>query len=169
MIIIKGDLLEVAVIDFSKKYGEPGQYIKHSGQDKGIDLIKVISVARLAGKEIRYYYQDLTTSNGEKIPAKVIITETPPGFVQPFHVHDKIHEITRIDQGELFVIESEILKESDLEEIKKQGQTLEVGDMVIEDPGVRHTHLNISDKWTVTTTVQTAKKEFEDFAGDWKR
>lgn len=158
--------MRIAIIDPSKKVGEKGQYVPYSGKET--NLISQILAARLTGKEIRYYYQDLVTTNGEVIPMKMIITEMPPGHVQPFHAHENVHEVTVINKGKMIAIESETLQEDNLEEIKK-GELLKEGDMVIEDPKVRHTHMNPSNEYTVTTTIQAARVPFEQFSADWQR
>lgn len=168
LLIIKSNLLRIAVINPLKKVGEKDQYVTYSGKETA--LISKILAARLTRKEIRYYYQDLVTTDGEVIPLKMIITETPPGHVQPFHIHENVHEVTLINKGEMIAIESKTLRESDLEEIKKGGELLKEGDMVIEDPEVRHTHMNASDEYIVTTTIQAARRvPFEKFFADWKR
>ena len=167
MLIIKKNLLSIAVIDPLKKVGEPGQYVKYSGKET--DFAKIILIARFAKKEIRYYYNDLITNGGEAIPAKVIITEVPPGHIQPFHTHDKVYELTVINEGKLTVIDSQALQENDIEEIMRQGESIEKGDMIIEDPGIRHTVMNQTDTYVVMTTIQVARIPFEQFSADWKR
>jgi len=164
-IIRKG--LEVAIINPKKKIGEPGQY--QSFKSGGTETAKAVAAAKMTGCEIRSYYKDLITLNGEVVPAKVIVTEIPPGHIQPFHTHDNVHEITVVDEGSIMAVDSNDLKEEDRAKLLEIGTVLEQGDMVIEDPNVRHTVLNHTGHYATLTTVQVSRIKVEEFSADWKR
>jgi len=158
---------EIAVIDPSKKYGEDGQYRKYSSDRP--DLEEIIARALACGCEIRYYYHGLTTSDGEPIASKLVVTHVPPGHVQPFHTHGTLHEMTIVTWGCIIAVDSDALTEADKDAILKQGTRLTNGDMVVEDPGVRHTVMNPGPAYAIIYTVQTARIPLEKFPADWKR
>lgn len=168
MMIVRKGLLEVAIIDPEKKVGEDGQrLIFRSGNP---ELEKVVITAKIKGREIRYYYKDLTTMNGEVLPCKIVVTEIPGGHVQPFHSHEKIHECSIVNEGSIIVIDDDGLLEDDKDRIRQKGIVLNAGDMVIEDPNIRHTIMNHTDVYARFTTTQVARGMlFEKFEGDWKR
>lgn len=157
----------VAVIDPKKRHGEAGQYVKYAPDDP--TLATVVSVARSAGCEVRYYFSDVKTIAGEEIPLKIIVTEIPPGHVQPFHTHETVHEVSVVDEGTITEIESDTLEEVDVVAIKKAGTKLSVGEMVVEEPGKRHTIANFTGEYAKFTTTQSARMQREKFAADWKR
>lgn len=152
----------IAVIDPSKKRGEDGQYTKYPQADDSI-----IEQARDNNCEIRWYYTELATGQGETVPLKVIITEIPAGHVQPFHTHENIHEFSVVLKGRITVIDSVDLVEEDKADIKDNGTVLNGGDAVVESPGVRHTVANFSDEPAVFITHQTIRTDAE-FEPDWK-
>ncbi|MBU1202545.1 cupin domain-containing protein [Patescibacteria group bacterium] len=168
MLIIRQGLQGIAVLDHSKELGQPGQYSSYKG-DELEDLASIVAAAKTNGFEIRYYYKDLHTSASEIIPTKIIITDIPPMTVQKFHSHQAVHELSVVTDGEIVVIDSDVLNEADVEAIRSQGVALRVNDMVIEDPGVRHSVANLTDSYATFTTVQTARIPFERFEADWVR
>ncbi len=167
VIVPKGSMGGIALIDPKKKQGEQGQYVLLKGSRT--ELAEAVAAARLLGKEVRYYFKDVVCVNGEKMPAKVVITEIPPGHVQPFHAHDTVHEVSTVDEGEVIAVESETLTEDDAYSIKKQGVRLYEGDMMVADPGKKHTIANLSDVYARFTTVQVARVPYEEFSADWRR
>lgn len=158
---------EVAIIDPGKKYGEPGQYQKYSNDFP--ELAKIVNQALGFGREVRCYYHGLTASDGEPIASKLIVTHVPPGHVQPFHTHETLHEMTVVALGRIVAVDSETLTEADKDAILEQGARLEIGDMVVEDPGIRHTIMNPGPAYAIIYTVQTARIPLEKFPADWKR
>ncbi|HXK31271.1 MAG TPA: hypothetical protein VJZ94_00765, partial [Candidatus Paceibacterota bacterium] len=72
MQVLKKGHSGVAVIDSKKRTGEAGQYVKYAADDP--DLAAVISAARSAGCEVRYYFSDVKTFAGEEIPLKIVVT-----------------------------------------------------------------------------------------------
>lgn len=169
MIIVpnKERLLKVALIDPKLAYGQPGQYVGREGTTA--DMLKFASEGDVDGKEVRYYYKNLATSAGEPVPSQLIITHIPPGHVQPFHTHYKLHEFTIVTEGSIVVVDHDTLVEHDVDGIKKFGMILRVGDVVIEDPGVRHTIMNPNSCRAVIYTVQTARIPLAEFPHDWVR
>ena len=158
-------LMKVAVIDPGLEYGQPGQYVSFEGSE----ALRKASLGQLDRKEVRYYYKNLATSSGEPIPSQLIITHIPPGHVQPFHTHESLHEHTIVAEGNIIAIDSETLLEKDVEEIRRLGTLLGVLDMVVEDPGVRHTIMNPNQCRAVTYTIQTARIPLAEFPHDWVR
>lgn len=170
MLVIRKSDLRIAVVDHKKTFGEKDQYTAYDSEK--VDIGKITEEARMVGKEVRYYYQNLVTENAESIPAELIMWEIPPGNIQPFHYHDNVHEFTVVIEGTLMNIESKTFTEDDdIEKIMEQGIILEKGDMVIETPGVRHTMLNPSDQWTKAVTIKINRIEGEsrELSSDWKR
>jgi hypothetical protein len=157
----------VALIDPAKKVGEAGQYRRLPPDYEGLGA--VVIAAKVAGLEIRHYYKNLATEAGEIVSSQLIITELPPGHVQPFHTHLKLHEMTIVHDGIIVNIESETLQETDVAEIIERGARLGPGDLVIEEPGKRHTQMNPGTVYAVTYTVQTARIPLEQFPSDWNR
>jgi quercetin dioxygenase-like cupin family protein len=155
----------IAVIDPAKKRGEDGQYTKYMSSET--DIATIIELARAKGCEIRWYYTELATGQGEAIPLKIIITEIPAGHVQPFHTHENIHEVSVVLKGQITVIDSEDLVEEDQADIKGNGTILNREDVVIESPGFRHTVANFSDQPATFITHQTIRTDAE-FVPDWK-
>ena len=164
MNILKAGYDGVSIIDPRKKMGEEGQCIKLKVDNP--DFLEVVMRARIDGNEIRWYYRKIVTSNGTQAPVKVIITEIPPGHIQPWHTHENIHEISRVDEGQIWVIDAP--ETFSREEIVKRGIALSEGDMVVEDPGTRHTIANSSVKPALFTTIQVANIPIEQFNVDWK-
>ena len=172
MRVIRKGLESIAVIDPRKKYQEPGQYTGYDLiKDSKVNVVAVIAAARATRMEIRYYYRQMVTVGGESVPAKLIITEIPPGHVQPYHTHLDVHEFTRVDSGELIAIDSADLTEEDWALIVALGEVLNPGDIVVEDPGVRHTVMNRDpERYCVITTVQVGRVlQPEQFKSDWIR
>ncbi|HEY9585354.1 MAG TPA: cupin domain-containing protein [Candidatus Paceibacterota bacterium] len=167
MQILKKGHSGVAVIDPKKRAGEPGQYVKWGADDP--DLALVLSAARSAGCEIRYYFNDVKTIAGEVIPLKIVVTEIPPGHVQPFHIHETVHEVSVVNEGTITEIESDVLEESDVAVLKKAGTKLSAGDTVVDEPEKRHTIANFTRKYAKFTTTQSARMAREKFSSDWKR
>ena len=157
----------IALIDPLKKVGEEGQYRRLPADYDGLEA--VVTAARVAGLEIRHYYKNLATEAGEVVSSQLIITELPPGHVQPFHTHLKLHEMTIVHEGRIVNIESATLQETDLDDIREYGVWLNSGDLVIEEPGKRHTQMNPGTVYAVTYTVQTARIPLEEFPADWNR
>lgn len=168
VIVPKGSLGGIAIIDPTKKQGETGQYVALKGSQA--ELAEAVAVARVLNKEIRYYFKDVASANGEKLPAKIVITEIPPGHVQPFHAHDTVHEVSTVDEGEIVAIESDTLEESEVNFIREQGTALREGDMMVADPGKKHTIANLSKAYARFTTIQVARDiPYEQFSADWRR
>jgi quercetin dioxygenase-like cupin family protein len=163
-----GQLTKMAIIDPKLAQGQPGQYV--SMEDTQTKLAVAAALARLEGKEIRWYYKDLKTSGDEKVAMQVIVTEVPPGHVQPFHAHHVLHETTTVESGCVLAIDSDTLTEADKDEIRAQGTLLVAGDMVIEDPDVRHTIMNPdTGTYCIMITVQTPRIPMAEFPHDWVR
>lgn len=166
MVVLKA-IQGIAVIDPRKMFGEPGQYRKYTGTLE--EMATVIAKARLEECELRYYFKDLKTSDGEVVPSQVIITEVPPRHIQPFHTHEKLHELTLVKSGSIIAIDSPDLTEKDAEKIESQGALLKEGEMVLEDPMVRHSIMNPNRHYAMILTVQTARIPLEQFPADWQR
>lgn len=160
-------LMQVAVIDPKLMYGQPGQYVSQKG-DK-VEMLRLAEEGVANGREVRLYYKNLTTSSGEKVASQLIITHIPPGHVQPFHTHHRLHEYTIVAVGEIIAVDSDWLTEVDVEGIKVAGQRMVVGDLVVEDPGQRHTLMNPGPGFATTYTTQTARIRLEEFPHDWER
>lgn len=167
MQILKRGHSGIAVIDPKKRPGERGQYVKYAANDP--DLAIILSSARSAGYEIRYYFSDVKTIAGEVIPLRIVVTEIPPGHVQPFHAHETVHEVSVVNEGTITEIESDVLEETDFAALKRAGTKLLAGDTVVEEPGKRHTIANFTGKYAKFTTTQSARMQREKFASDWKR
>ena len=174
--VIRRGLEGLAIIDITKKAKEEGQYVFYDAQKTpDMNVAAIVSAARMTLKEIRYYYREMLIDPadpaGEKIPAKLIITEIPPSHVQTFHVHETIHETTLVVEGELVACESENLTERDWAEIVRTGKILSVGDVLVEEPGKRHTVMNRDpDRYCHITTYQVSRTLTPDqFKADWVR
>ena len=157
---------KAAIIDTTKKYGEKGQYNLFSSSAKGLQ--NILANAKKKHLEIRHDY-DLIKVMGKKLPFRFIITDIPPGHVQPFHKHKALHELTIVLAGEIFYIESNKLSEetSTKSEIKKSGIKLTEGDLVIDDKIKRHTIANFSKTYARMITIQSAKKGGTNLITDW--
>jgi quercetin dioxygenase-like cupin family protein len=162
--ILKAGYEGVAIIDSKKKAGEEGQFVSIAKDNP--DLLTIVMAARMDGKEIRWYYRNLVTYQGKKVPARMIITEIPSGHIQPWHTHESIHELSVVYEGQIVNVEAP--ETMDLDEIAKRGTILNKGDMVIEDPGVRHTIANPFPSRAVFSTVQVANIPIDQFNIDWK-
>jgi len=161
-----------ALIDPKKKPDEDGQYQLFDLREMSlIDAVTFIATAQRENMEIRYYYRELRMQNGKEIPVKIVLTEIPPGHVQPFHTHEEINEVTIVEKGELVVCDSEDLTEENWSGIMEHGRIAGPGDLVREDLGVRHTVANRSQKeYCHIITVQTSRtRDPEKFATDWVR
>ncbi len=172
MRIIRRGLLRIAVIDPAKKFGEPGQYVAYdTAKNPKLNAAAIMVAAWCERKEVRYYYHEMLTGGDEPVPAKLIITEIPPGHVQPFHTHLDVHEVTTVVEGELIAIESPDLTEEDWVTIAAKGEILQPGDSVVEDPGVRHTVMNRDpERYCVISTLQVGRVLTpERFESDWVR
>ena len=154
----------IAIIDPNKSFGEEGQYVSY-GPDT--DFESIVKEERVKGKEIRYYSKHIDTSDGEVLPIKLIITEIPPGHIQPFHTHEKIHEATTVIAGKIVAIDSERLETKNQEEIFSKGTSLEEDETIVEDPNIRHTVANFGEQYAVIYTIQAARIPFSNFESDW--
>lgn len=164
----RGELMKVAIIDPALRHGEPGQYV--AIEETGAELLVAVARARFEEKEIRYYYKELDTEHGEKVMSQIIITEMPPGHVQPFHTHHTLHEIIYVQSGCVVAVETDDLSESDSDKIREQGTLMYPGAMMINEPGGRHTMMNPDvGSWAVTVCVQTARIPLDAFPADWVR
>jgi quercetin dioxygenase-like cupin family protein len=132
------------------------------GDDPGLE--RAVEQARIEGKEIRWYYRNLVTSDGKEVPARVIVTEIPSGHIQPWHLHESIHELSLVEQGQIINVDEP--ETQDRSEILKRGKFLGQGDMVVETPKVRHTIANFSEKFATFVTIQVAN--VGPFKIDWK-
>ncbi|MEK7515504.1 MAG: cupin domain-containing protein [Patescibacteria group bacterium] len=157
---------KAAIIDTTKKYGDKGQYRLLSSSKK--NLKTALKDAKKNQHEVRYDY-DMMKAGGKKLPFRFIITDIPPGHIQPFHSHKNLHELTIVLGGEILYIESDKLSESKSarKEMKKIGVKLSVGDLVIDDKIKRHTVANYSKSYARMITIQSAKKEGANLVTDW--
>lgn len=163
----RGQLMPIALIDPKKKFGESGQFNRIEGDT--LTLAIEAGKARALGLEIRWYYKDLK-SGDEAIASQIIVTETPPGHIQPFHTHHTLHEFSVVHSGCLLLIESDTLTEEDEEALRAQGTLLHPGGMVIQEAGIRHTVMNPEiASYCVFSTVQTARVGIAEFPKDWHR
>jgi len=159
---------KTAIIDTTKKYGESGQYRLLSASKKGLKV--ELAKARKKKFEVRYDY-DLIRAAGKKLPFRFIITDIPPGHVQPFHTHQNLHEVTIVLSGNVWYIENNTLSEiaSSKNELKRKGVNLSEGDLVIDDKIKRHTVANFSRSYARMITIQSSKKEGTNLVTDWVR
>lgn len=159
---------KAAIIDTTKKYGDKGQYRLLSASKKGLKTD--LAHAKKNRFEVRYDY-DLIKAAGKKLPFRFIITDIPPGHIQPFHSHKNLHEITIVLNGNISYIESNKLSEtvSSKNELKKKGVNLSTGDLVIDDKIKRHTVANFSRAYASMITIQSSKKEGANLVADWVR
>lgn len=162
--ILRKKFLGIAIIDYGKRFKEKGQYVFHKGGQK--DLEKKIAAARKENKEIRYYYKDLRTSSGEALPCQIVVSEIPPGSVQLWHVHEDIHEAIIVNEGRVIAVDA--TETVDILKIRERGVVLEKGDMVVQDPGVRHTICNDTGEYVVMTATQVKRIPVEKFTVDRK-
>ena len=160
-------LMRVALIDPRLAFGQPGQYESFEGPTT--EILARASAGALQGLEVRYYYRNLATTLGELVASQLIITHIPAGHVQPFHTHHTLHEFTIVMEGSVIAVDSDTLSESDGSAIRTTGRHMGVMDMVIEDPGVRHTIMNPNACHAITYTVQTARIPLAQFPHDWVR
>lgn len=165
MHILRKDILEVAIIDPQKALGEDGQYARYRGDHPNLDII--LNRARTAGMEIRRYVENIAAPAGGVIPLKYVITEVPPGHVQPFHSHTNVDEINLVNTGEVYFIESETIGESDIDSIREQGILLRSGDVVLSEPEKRHTVANLSGEYAHLIGTISAKGSVSEFRPDW--
>ena len=159
---------KTAIIDTTKKYGDIGQYRLLSAFKKGLKT--ELAHAKKNRFEVRYDY-DLIKAGNKKLPFRFIITDIPPGHIQPFHTHQNLHEVTIVLNGNIWYIENEKLSEiaSNRSELKKKGVGLSVGDLVIDDKIKRHTVANFSRAYARMITIQSSKKEGANLVRDWIR
>ena len=156
---------KAAVINTTKKYGDTGQYRLLSAKNEGLKA--TLATARKNHFELRYDY-DLIKAAGKKLPFRFIVTEIPPGYVQPFHTHRNLHELTIVLEGSILYIESDSLTEGHQKsELKKKGMKLSLGDLVIDDTIKRHTIANFSKTYARVITIQSSKKEGANLVTDW--
>lgn len=157
-----------ALINTAKKYGDSGQYRLLPSSRK--NLRTMLGKAKKNKFEVRYDY-DLIKAAGKKLPFRFIITDIPPGHVQPFHTHQNLHEVTIVLDGEVWYIESDKLSEitSDKSELKKKAKKLSEGDLVVDDRIKRHTVANFSKSYVRMITIQSSKKEGANLVRDWVR
>lgn len=167
MQILRKQVFAVAIIDPSKKIDEDGQYKRYRGDHPEIE--NILQSAQEAHHEIRRYIENLPSGADGVIPLKYVITDVPPGHVQPFHQHILVDEVNLIESGEVYFIESETLIESDVEAIRKEGVLLRAGDVVVSASGKRHTLANLSDEYTHIIGTISAKSSTTEFKPDWVR
>ena len=166
MKIASPGFVSFAVIDPSKEMQENGQYKKFFVLETS-DFQAIIDDARKRSFEIRYHYTDIKNNEGGSVPVKLIRTEIPSGYVQPFHVHKNCYEITIVEHGEVSYIESDSLNREDVQDIKKMSKILREGDMVFDDNSKRHTVANFSATYVKVVTTQTPKPYSQTFTPDW--
>ncbi len=168
MKISQPGFVKVAIINPKKEYGEKDQYRSFPASFK--NLSGVLNLAKKNFFEIRHDYYDIKADK-ERLPYRVIITEIPPGHVQPFHLHKNLHEMTIVTEGEIFYIESESFSESEKNKLvfKKKGKKMKTGDLVVDDKGKRHTVANFSKKYAKMITIQSARKNVDIVSADWIR
>lgn len=163
-----GQLLKIAIIDPAKKYGEEGQYVTYEGSLE--ELEDVAEKARWTRKEVRWYYRDLRDDSDDPVASQVIVTEIPPGHIQPFHTHRTLHEVTIVMHGEIRAVDSDHLEEgSPARELFDAGRVIKERCMVVEGPGTRHTIYNTSQNYATMVTIQTARIPLDEFPHDWER
>lgn len=167
MQILRKGVFAVAIIDTVKKIGAEGQYKRYRGDDPSID--EIVRAARKARHEIRRYVEGLPSGDNGIIPLKYVITEVPPGHVQPFHQHSAVDEVNLIETGEVYFIESETLTEEDVEIIRERGTLLRAGDVVVSTSGTRHTLANLSNEYAHLIGTISAKSSSAEFKPDWIR
>jgi quercetin dioxygenase-like cupin family protein len=167
MQILQKESLEVALIDPKKKIGEEGQYVRYRGDHPGLE--EILAHARASNLEIRRYVENIAAENGGVIPLKYVITEVPPGHVQPFHSHTNVDEINLINSGEVYFIESETLTEQDVGSIREQGTLLRAGDVIVSSSDKRHTVANLSGSYVLLIGTISAKESAAEFKPDWRR
>lgn len=168
MKITSPGFISFAVIDPSKRVQEDGQYTRYIVSETD-DMNSIIDDARKKNFEIRYHYMNIKNNEGGTVPVKLIRTEVPPGYVQPFHIHKNCYEITVVEQGEVFYAEDDSLNRDDIQEVRKISEVLKEGDMVFDDSGKRHTVANFSTVYAKTMTTQTPKPYNQDFTPDWEQ
>lgn len=167
MKILRKEVLEIAIIDPSKKLGDEGQYKRYRGDNPDIDSI--LRDARDAEHEIRCYVENIPSGDTGTVPLKYVITDVPPGHVQPFHRHSAVDEINLIEKGEAYFIESDTIEEDDKEMIRKEGTLLRAGDVVVSTSGKRHTLANLSNEYAHIIGTISAKSSTTEFKPDWIR
>ena len=167
MQILRKENLAIAIIDPSKKLGDEGQYKRYRGDNQEIDTI--LSEARDAGHEIRCYVENIPSGDVGTVPLKYVITDVPPGHVQPFHRHSAVDEINLVEKGEAYFIESETIAEQDKDMIRKEGTLLRAGDVVVSTSGKRHTLANLSDEYAHIIGTISARSSTTEFKPDWIR
>ncbi|MCR4276212.1 MAG: cupin domain-containing protein [Candidatus Parcubacteria bacterium] len=167
MHIFRKEALEAAVIDPQKRVDEEGQYIRYRGDYPNLE--RILTQARADNMEIRRYVENIVAEDGGVIPLKYVITEVPPGHVQPFHSHTNVDEINLISAGEVYFIESETLTEQDVGSIREQGTLLRSGDAVVSSSDKRHTVANLSGAYALLIGTISAKESAAEFKPDWRR
>ena len=168
MKIIHPGFTSFAIIDPAKKIKEEGQY-KQFFVSETNDPRSIIDDAREKNFEIRYHYTDIRNNEGGSVPVKLIRTEIPPGYIQPFHIHKNCYEITVVERGEVAYIEDDSLEREDIQNVQKASRVLLEGDMVFDDTGKRHTVANFSATYAKVLTTQTPKPYTQDFVPDWEQ
>lgn len=178
----------IAFVDPRKAYGQPGQYKAYRGpQFHDLDdgqRMAMIAAAMARGDEVRLYYREINQSefpgliiNSEHSDVLfrplLIVTYIPPGHVQPFHLHEKLIELTLVNKGKLIAISSDSLMEEDFHLLVAEGKMLSEGDVVVEPPGSRHTILNPESAYTFITTIQIPVEGYladpGTYQNDWSR
>jgi len=161
-----GKTHEVGIINPSKRVGDTGQYTLLEGTLEELDGRLIL--ARKHGFEIRWYYKNAMTYEGEIILSQLSMTEIPPGHVQPFHTHHTINETILVIQGSIMAIDSDELDESDLEKLLRNSVRVNQYQSVIQGPGQRHTIFNPFDKYASFIASQTARlPEGVELSADW--
>lgn len=159
---------KVAIIDPNKKRGQDGQYVSYEGERLG-DVMPALANYVANGFEVRLYYYPPTTDDGESIPLKVIVTTIPPGHIQPFHTHIKIHEVSIVNKGLIaFIDDPNLMDTSDgaSRDLDKDRQTImekatyvrECG-CITTTPGTRHTVANFTNEPAEFITLQTIRTD----------
>lgn len=149
---------KMALIDHSKKIGEPGQYRLLNPAD---DIDQTLAKARNLGLEIRWYWEGFRTSGGEQVPFKIIRTEIPPGVIQGEHHHLTSHEVSVVESGEIYFVDNTSGQTLTREQILAQGTLVRSGGAITEEPGLNHTVANLLDDRAVFTTYQVIRTEQE--------
>ncbi len=162
MKIIDRELLSLIVVtDPQKERWEIGRNTKLFPQGC---FEKEVLDAQMSGKEIKYYYKNLTTP-GKVIPIRLIITEIPPGHIQPFRINEVV-EIDIVIRGIILIVDSPSLTENNKKKILKKGRLLKEGSSIIIEPKIRYTIMNPGHRYAVVYSFQIPNFPSIFFPGD---
>ncbi len=167
MQLYKRNAQDIAIIDPTLQYGDVGQYVKFAGTDPKRE--EYLRDAKERKCEIRYYCAALKTARGEDVPFRVLFAEVPPGHIQPFHTHEKIHEVLVVCSGEITSVVHPSLTEKDVAGIRKHGQLVTEGSVAVSEPGDRHTIANLGDEYASILFVQSPRGQSTAITPDWIR